>query len=167
MATAGFLPNVLICLCVCNSSVIFSAVILDNYTYIMILKLIAVVVVAVGLLGCTSLGISRPSVETAAVADVATTYISLSSGGQELNPLGFWGTTAAKLYYLYGLRPDYTEQERLDMDRYVSSALTGATVNNVVQIIWAPTIFVSALLGFAVAWSAYHSDLPVKVEPAR
>jgi hypothetical protein len=101
------------------------------------------------------------------VADVATTYIVLSSGGRELNPLGFWGTTAAKLYYLYGIRPGYTDQQREYTDRYFSSALTGASVNNVVQIIWAPTIFVSALLGFAVAWSAYHSDLPVDVEPAR
>ena len=133
----------------------------------MILRLIAVVVVTISLLGCTSLGISRPRVETAAVADVATTYIGLSSGGRELNPLGFWGTTAAKLYYLYGLRPGYTEQERDRMDRYFSSTLTGAAVNNVVQIIWAPTIFVSALLGTAVAWSAYHSDLDREVEPAR
>ena len=142
---------------------------MDNYThmYIMILKLIAVVVVTVSLLGCTSLGISRPTVETAAVLDVSTTYIGLSQGGVELNPLGFWGTTAAKLYYLYGLRPGYTDQQREYTDRYFSSVLTGAAVNNVVQIIWAPSIFVSALLGIAVAWSAYHSDLDREVEPAR
>ena len=115
--------------------------------------------VTVSLLGCSSLNIPRPSVQAAAVMDVTTTALVLDQGGVELNPLGFAGTTIAKLYYLYYIRPTLNDSEAQHMDRTLSSAFTGAATNNLIQLIWAPTLVVSLSLGLAVGLSAYYTDL--------
>lgn len=122
-----------------------------------IARIIAVVILVFGLLGCSGLGIKRPSVESAALMDVGTTAIGLSRGAVELNPLGFWGTTIAKLYYLYGLRPEYDPATRVEMDSWLTGVFVGASVNNVIQIIWAPHLAISAAMGMIVGYSTYHS----------
>jgi len=123
------------------------------------MKLISaiLVVTAIGLSGCASLNIPRPSAENAAVLDVVTTGMGLSSGASELNPLGFTGTTLVKLYYFSVVRPEYSLQERAEMDRWLSSLFTGAAVNNLVQIFFSHNLLVSAGLGLVVGWSAYNS----------
>ena len=132
-----------------------------------IARIIVVVMLVLGLLGCSSLGINRPSVETAAIMDVGTTYIGLQHGGVELNPLGFAGTNIAKLYYLYWLRPEYDTATRAEMDRRLTSLFVGASVNNALQLIGGIPLALSAVIGVIIGISTYNSDLAPKVEPAR
>jgi len=120
-------------------------------------RIIVGLVIAHSLLGCTSIGISRPSVEVSAAMDVGSTYLALERGGVELNPLGFWGTTLAKAYYLYCLRPTLNDSDRARWDRTLSSAWLGAATNNIIQLIWAPTLLVSLGVGVYVGLSAYSS----------
>jgi hypothetical protein len=122
-----------------------------------LISAILVLLTAIGLCGCASLNIPRPSAENAAVLDVVTTGMGLSSGASELNPLGFTGTTLVKLYYFSVVRPEYSLQERAEMDRWLSSLFTGAAVNNLVQIFFSHNLLVSAGLGLVVGWSAYNS----------
>ena len=123
------------------------------------MKLISAILVitAIGLCGCTSLNVARPSVENAAVLDIVTTGIGLSSGGRELNPLGFAGTNLAKLYYFSVLRPGYTVEQRAYTDRLITALFTGAAVNNVIQTFWAPNLLVSVAFGAVVGWSTFNA----------
>ena len=132
--------------------------------YMKLISAILVLTTAISLSGCASLNIPRPSVENAAVLDVVTTGMGLSQGAVELNPLGFAGTTMAKLVYFYILRPEYTVGERREMDRKLASLFTGAAVNNLIQLFWTPSLPVSAAVGLLVGFSAYNANAPEVAE---
>ena len=108
------------------------------------------------LTGCAN--ISRPPVTVAAAMDSVTTYVGLQHGAVELNPMGFAGTNLAKLYYLYHLRPGSSQLEQEDMDRTLSSLFLGAAVNNIIQLIWAPSLILSVSAGLYVGLSAYEQS---------
>ena len=78
--------------------------------------------------------IKAPSVEAAAALDIATTAIGLQNGARELNPLGFAGTTAVKLLIIPYINSIEDEEKRKDSQNFLSSMLTGASVNNVLAI---------------------------------
>jgi hypothetical protein len=119
-------------------------------------RILVIVLAVIALSACANTRItSRDLVETAAVADVATTQYGLAHGARELNPLGFAGTSLAKLYYFSVLRPGYDPETQLRMDRYLGGTLTMAAVNNLVQIIWAPNILASLAVGMFFGWQVY------------
>jgi hypothetical protein len=127
--------------------------------------LFAMILLVFSCCGCTTLNIPRPPVETSAGFDVVTTYIGLEMGvARELNPLGFAGTNLAKLYYLYILRPGYSDLQRQKMDRKLSSLFLGAAANNALQLIAAPSLWISVTAGVLVGWNAYHAEV---AEPAQ
>lgn len=78
--------------------------------------------------------IEAPSVEAAAALDIATTAIGLQNGARELNPIGFAGTTAVKLLIIPYINSIEDKDERKDAQNFLSSMLTGASVNNVLAI---------------------------------
>lgn len=78
--------------------------------------------------------IEAPSVEAAAALDIATTAIGLQNGARELNPIGFAGTTAVKLLIIPYINSIEDEEKRKDSQNFLSSMLTGASVNNVLAI---------------------------------
>jgi hypothetical protein len=78
--------------------------------------------------------IEAPSLETAAALDIVTTAIGLSNGARELNPLGFGGTTAVKLILIPYVNSIEDEAQRKETQNFLSSILTGASVNNVLAI---------------------------------
>ena len=127
-------------------------------------KILLVTILVTVFGGCASLNIPRPRVETAAAMDVVTTYVGLEMGGtRELNPLGFGGTNLAKLYYLYVLRPGYSPEHRREMDRRLSSVFVGAAVNNTLQLVTAPSLWLSLAAGVLVGFSAYWTEEEVAV----
>ena len=126
-------------------------------------KILLVTILVTVFSGCTTLNIPRPRVETAAGLDVVTTYVGLEMGGRELNPLGFGGTNLAKLYYLYVLRPRYSPEYRREMDRRLSSVFVGAAVNNTLQLVAAPSLWLSLAAGVLVGFSAYWTEEEVAV----
>jgi len=91
----------------------------------------------------------------AAIADTATTMYGLEHGLHELNPLGVAGTTLMKVWYFTEHRPSLGQHEQVAKDRMVGAALTGAAVNNIIQIIWGGPVVLTILAGAAVAWSIY------------
>jgi len=110
------------------------------------------IILALLLTGCAS--VPSPSPEQAALADITTTAVALAHGAHELNPLGFGGTTIVKGIY-FAIRDDFTPERRAQADRTVSSIWSGAAVNNLIQIIWAPPLFFSAVPGFLIGYWIY------------
>jgi hypothetical protein len=107
--------------------------------------------------GCANIQ-SLSRVEASAIADESTTILALSRGGHELNPLGFWASTGVKGYYLFVVRPGLNDIQREQVDRVTSSLWSGAAVNNLVQLIWAPAFLVSAGVGIGFGYWLYHSQ---------
>ena len=70
-----------------------------------------------------------PSPEVAATADVVSTIIALSQGATEMNPLGLVGSTIVKGAY-FVFRDDLTKEHRELGNKVLTSAWTGAAVNN-------------------------------------
>jgi hypothetical protein len=123
-------------------------------------KILVIVLAVIGLSGCANTRITNSDLaETAAVADVATTYYGLQHGARELNPLGFVGTTLVKLYYFSVLRPGYDPETRLEADRWIGAGLTMAAVNNILQLAWAPTIFTSLSVGMFFGYEVYNWEV--------
>jgi hypothetical protein len=102
------------------------------------------------LVGCTTV----PTVEEAAVMDVATTAVGLASGAQELNPLGPVVGSLLKLVYITGI-----VKRTPQGDRFVSSLWTGAAANNI-----AVTFMLNPLLsiatGITVGYYVYTLQKP-------
>ena len=99
-----------------------------------------------------------PPPEVSALADIATTAIGLGRGATELNPLGFVGSTVAKGVY-FVLRDDLTKQDREHADRILTSAWSGAAVNNLIVLtggVTAVALPVGVLVGIALY--LYNSD---------
>ena len=110
--------------------------------------------------GCaTSTPLHRDS-HWAAAADVATTSYGLNHGLREANPLGFWGTTAAKAAYLFLLRPQMDEAALRAADRMTSAFWWGASANNVLQIMFPHLFILGAGVGVAVGFHLYDLDEP-------
>jgi hypothetical protein len=98
---------------------------------------------------------TAPTVEQAAGADIATTAYGLAHGATEMNPLGFAGTTVLKGLVL--LNKEQFTDEQLHL---ATSVWSGAAVNNLVQIIWAPVFVYS--LGLGIITAIYLYNLPPK-----
>jgi hypothetical protein len=111
---------------------------------------LAALLVVILLTSCTTV----PTAKEAAVMDVATTSYGLAHGARELNPIGFAGSTVLKLVLLVKM-DNMAAEERADISRIVSSLWTGAAVNNIIQIIWAPSMGISVLAGAIVARDIY------------
>ena len=94
----------------------------------------------------------RPLLYGAAAADTVTTQWVINQGGRELNPLGFLGVTAAKLVYL-NLDPlDQPVPESL-----VTALWFGLAVNNAIQALAAPPLFISIVPGIIIGRAVYDS----------
>lgn len=94
----------------------------------------------------------RPLLYGAAAADTVTTQWVINQGGRELNPLGFFGVTAAKLVYL-NLDPlDQPVPESL-----VTALWFGLAVNNAIQALAAPPLFISIVPGIIIGRAVYDS----------
>ena len=102
------------------------------------------------LVSCTTV----PTVEEAAVLDVATTAVGLASGAQELNPFGPVGGSLLKLVYISGL-----VKRTPQGDRFVSSLWTGAAVNNVAITFMLPPLL-SIVTGITVGYYVYTVQKP-------
>jgi hypothetical protein len=113
----------------------------------------SIILVLLLLTGCSNL--PKPTVEQAALADIGTTAYLLNHGGIELNPLGFAGTTALKGLFFY-YKDDMTPATRKESERIATSIWTGAAVNNLLQILWAPPLFWSIGLGVVVGIELYN-----------
>jgi hypothetical protein len=99
-----------------------------------------------------------PPPAVAALADVGTTVLALGRGATELNPLGLVGSTIAKGAY-FVLRDELTKQDKELADRVLTSAWSGAAVNNLIVFtggITAVALPVGLLVG--VALYLYNSD---------
>jgi hypothetical protein len=93
-----------------------------------------------------------PPPEVSALADIGTTALALGRGATELNPLGFVGSTVAKGAY-FVFRDDLTNQDRELADRVLTSAWTGAAVNNLIIFtggLTAVALPIGALVGVAL-----------------
>jgi hypothetical protein len=103
------------------------------------------------IVGCTTV----PTVEQAALLDVATTAVGLAHGAAELNPLGPVAASLVKLVYIGGL-----VERTADSDRFITALWTGAAANNTVFILTA--IPVAAIIaGFTVGYYVYtHRSHP-------
>lgn len=104
------------------------------------------------LTGCAS--VPSPTPEQAALADITTTAVALAHGAHELNPLGFPGTTIVKGMY-FAIRDDFALEKRAQVDRTVSSIWSGAAVNNIIQLLWAPPLFFSLVPGVFIGYWIY------------
>lgn len=116
------------------------------------MKTILLVILLTITSGCTTL--NRPSPETSAIADIATTAVALSKGYTELNPLGFAGSTLFKGVYLYK-RDSLSPEERATTDRIASSLWLGAAVNNLAVLAGVVMPF-NLFIGSIVALSVYN-----------
>ena len=99
-----------------------------------------------------------PPPEASALADIVTTALGLSQGATELNPMGFVGSTVAKGAY-FVFRDDLTKQDRELADRVLTSAWSGAVVNNLIVLtggVTAVALPVGVLVGIALY--LYNSD---------
>jgi hypothetical protein len=99
------------------------------------LKLVFGLSLVLALLGCTTVNTRDITLEQAALADIATTAYALEHGARELNPLGFWGSSLLKGYYVYYLREDLERDQRSELDRFARSLWAGAAVNNAVTVL--------------------------------
>ena len=102
-------------------------------------------VYSVTLVGCATV----PTVEQAALLDVATTAVGLAHGAAELNPLGPVAASLVKLVYIGGL-----VERTADSDRFITALWTGAAANNTVFILTA-TPLAAVLAGLAVGYYVY------------
>ena len=99
-----------------------------------------------------------PPPEVSALADIGTTALALGRGATELNPLGFVGSTVAKGAY-FVIRDDLTKQDKELADRILTSAWSGAAVNNLIVFtggVTAVALPVGLLVG--VALYVYNSN---------
>ena len=103
------------------------------------------------IVGCATV----PTVEQAALLDVATTAVGLAHGAVELNPLGPVAASLVKLVYIGGL-----VERTADSDRFITALWTGAAANNTVFILTA--IPVAAIIaGFGLGYYVYtHRSHP-------
>ena len=117
------------------------------------------------LTACTSTNTIRtPRALEAATADPATTAYALSQGGQELNPLGFWGVLAAKAGYFILATPE----ERIKYDPLVSQLWTTAAMNNALQLVFVGTapVVITLALGYIIVDVWFKSEKgPAKPGP--
>lgn len=82
-----------------------------------------------------------PSIETASILDTVTTAIALENGARELNPLGFPLATAIKFFVLIPYANNIENQEeKKNVQNFLSSMYTGAAVNNVMVVLGAGPI---------------------------
>lgn len=119
--------------------------------------IIALACVLTLLTACTSTDTIRtPRALEAATADTVTTAYALSQGGQELNPLGFWGVLAAKAGYFILATPE----ERIKYDPLFSQFWTTAAANNALQLAFVGTapLAVTLALGYIIVdgWFKYE-----------
>lgn len=99
-----------------------------------------------------------PPPEISALADVGTTALALGRGATELNPLGFVGSTIAKGVY-FVIRDELPTQDKELADRILTSAWSGAAVNNLIIFtggVTAVALPVGVLVGIGVY--LYNSD---------
>ena len=78
----------------------------------------------------SSQALKAPTLEEAAILDVATTVVALSEGHRELNPLGLGGATIIKLIVIPHINSIQDETQRKDAQNIASSLWTAAAVNN-------------------------------------
>jgi hypothetical protein len=116
------------------------------------MRWVTIAIICLILFGCSTT-ITRPSVESAAVADTVSTAIVLDRGGRELNPLGFAGTSIVKGIYLFGIRHELDQETRLATDRTAGSLWSAAAVNNMAQLV-SPGLF-GYYVGLAVFFLLY------------
>jgi hypothetical protein len=79
----------------------------------------------------SSQALKAPTIEEAAILDVATTVVALSEGHRELNPLGLVGATIVKLIVIPHINSIEDETKRKDAQNIASSLWTAAAVNNI------------------------------------
>lgn len=113
-------------------------------------RLASGIIIVLALAGCTTVTVTRPSVEAAALADITTTALVIQAGGHELNPLGFLGTTALKGLYIAVVRPELDSSTQSRSDRWASSIWTAAAANNLVQLVLPGSVVSYALFGSLV-----------------
>jgi len=115
------------------------------------MRLFVTILVTLALSACTT----YPTAREAAVYDTITTLYAVEHlGGRELNPLGVWGTILTKV----GLIVYYEDRplvEQAEFNRRAGSFWTAASVNNLVQVVFVPSLFVSVSIGALVGYYIY------------
>lgn len=115
-----------------------------------------IVSLAISLAGCNLLGPGpHPNVQTAAVADTASTLIAFEHGFVEANPLGFPATIVAKLLVIYAISPNLNEPDRRVVDAAAAILWTGAAAHNTALVLGAAmpaSAIIGSAVGLVVAW---------------
>ena len=102
-----------------------------------------------------------PTAREAAVYDTATTLYAVEHlGGRELNPLGVYGTILSKILILHYYK-DRPQEEQDTFNRQAGAFWTAASVNNLVQVLVGPSIFISVSIGAIVGYHIY-TNYPTK-----
>jgi hypothetical protein len=115
------------------------------------MRLILAILLVLSLCSCTT----YPTAREAAVYDTVTTLYAVEHlGGRELNPLGVWGTILTKVA-LISYYEDRPLVEQAEFNRRAGSFWTAASVNNLVQIAFVPSLFVSVSIGALVGYYIY------------
>jgi hypothetical protein len=118
--------------------------------------IVLTVILYTSITGCVTIDRAIRDPYIAGVADVVTTEIGVAHGLVEMNPIGPLGAYMFKGLYLFVLRPDLTEQERVENDRIATSLWWGAAVNNFISLV-APGMALSA--GLISGFSIYQYQL--------
>lgn len=107
-----------------------------------IFRAIILLVLYIGLVGCSSIALSP--VQQAALADNASTAIALRQGLPELNPLGFPATVLIKISVIEWAKTQ-PEQDRQVVERVATALWAGAAVNNFAAVIGGGALLSPAL----------------------
>ena len=99
--------------------------------------------------------------ESAALADFTTTEVGISHYNlREVNPIGFLGTSLAKLYVIYVRRPTLSTEDRNTQDHITQSIWFGAAANNLAQYIYSVPFLIPPAVGVMVGFYVYQEWEP-------
>lgn len=109
----------------------------------------SVLILAVLLSACAST--AQPTIWQAGVADIVSTELAITVGGQELNPAGYPGVILVKLAATVYVENIADCEQRLFYDRTITSLSMGAAANNLLVYLgsWTPLVGISALAAVA------------------
>lgn len=107
----------------------------------------------------------KKSAQIAAVGDSVSTYLALSAGGVELNPIvntspiGLVALAGAKLLVLDYVDKNYVDDERVQIHNSLSSVFTFASVNNLLIALSAtgPVAIVGGVIAGVISYNYYDN----------